>query len=95
MPAQVVAFLYLPVYIVHRSPIVSRSYNLGLVTDSLMFLPLGCYGLEAVQKCGGGTLAMHVTGLFVAIAIHAGTLTHARRSLAVVKSTPAAAPHVR
>lgn len=59
-----------------------REYNPGLVTAIVLFLPLGIYGLTEVQRSADGTVAMHLTGLFVAIAIHAAILVHLKRKLA-------------
>lgn len=50
--------------------IVARSYNPGLVTAIVLFLPVGCWGLIAVERSGAGTPAMHAIGVAAAVAIH-------------------------
>jgi hypothetical protein len=55
-----------------------REYNPGLITSILVFLPLGACTIVEVQRSGNGTLAMHLTGLFVALAIHAAIVAHVR-----------------
>ncbi|MGC2661224.1 MAG: HXXEE domain-containing protein [Bryobacteraceae bacterium] len=62
-----------------------REYNPGLVSAIVLFLPLGIYGLIEVQRSGDGTVAMHLTGLFVAIAIHAAILIHVKRQASAVQ----------
>lgn len=47
-----------------------RSYNPGLITGIVVFIPLSCWGLVAVDRSGAGTPAMHAIGLAAAIAIH-------------------------
>ncbi len=57
--------------------VIFRGYNSGLGTAIVLFRPLGS-GLEEVQQAGG-TVLMHVTGLLVAIGIHAAILAHVIR----------------
>jgi len=52
------------------SAVVARSYNPGLVSGILLFLPLGCWGWIAVEDSGAGTPAMHAIGLAAAVAMH-------------------------
>lgn len=47
-----------------------RSYNPGLITGIVVFIPLSCWGLFAVDRSGAGTLTMHAIGLAAAVAIH-------------------------
>jgi hypothetical protein len=48
----------------------TRSYNPGLVSAIVLFLPVGGWCFYASQHAGGGTLPMHIIGLACAIAIH-------------------------
>lgn len=59
-----------------------REYNAGLGTAIGLFVPLGMYGLIAIQRSGAGTPAMQLTGLMTAIAIHAAIVIHVRLRLA-------------
>jgi Protein of unknown function with HXXEE motif len=59
--------------------LISRGYNPGLGTAILLFLPLGGYGITAIQQAGGGTFLMHMTGAGAAIAIHVAIIVHAMR----------------
>ena len=49
---------------------VMRSYNPGLVTAILLFVPAGCWCFYSLQLTGGGTLPMHIIGVACALAIH-------------------------
>ena len=51
--------------------IAGRSYNPGLVTAIVFFLPAGGYCLRAVEAGGSGTPLMHAIGAAVAIGVHA------------------------
>lgn len=53
--------------------IAGRSYNPGLVTAIIFFLPAGGYCLRAVQASGFGTPLMHAVGAAVAIGVHAAS----------------------
>ena len=59
--------------------VISRGYNPGLGTASVLFLPLGGYGIAAIQQTGGGTFLMHMTGAGAAIAIHVAIIVHTMR----------------
>ena len=66
--------LYLVVVnaVVHILPALrTRTYNPGLITAVVLFVPLGLYGIGAIDAAGGGTLLRHAEGLVVALAIHA------------------------
>lgn len=65
------------VHVVHAG--VFRRYNPGLGTAVLLFVPLGCAGLYAIQNTGDGTMAMHGLGLAIAIGIHAALIAYAKR----------------
>ena len=59
--------------------IISRGYNPGLGTAITLFLPLGGYGIAAIDQAGGGTFLTHMTGAAAAIAIHVAIIVHAIR----------------
>jgi hypothetical protein len=59
--------------------VISQAYNPGLGTAIVLFLPLGGYGIAAVQQSGSGTLLMHMIGAGAAIAIHAAIIVHTMR----------------
>jgi hypothetical protein len=59
--------------------VISRGYNPGLGTAIVLFLPLGGYGIASIQKAGGGTFFMHMTGAGAAIAIHLAIIVHTMR----------------
>jgi hypothetical protein len=65
------------VHVAHA--IIFRRYNPGLGTAIGMFLPLGGYGIMAIQQAGGGMAAMHVTGAVAAVGIHAAIIAHVAR----------------
>lgn len=50
--------------------VVTRSYNPGLVSAIVLFLPVGGWCLYALQQSGGATLSMHIIGAACALAIH-------------------------
>jgi hypothetical protein len=59
--------------------VISRGYNPGLGTAIALFLPLGAYGIAAVQQSGGGSLWIHITGALIAVGIHAAIIFHVMR----------------
>jgi hypothetical protein len=59
--------------------VISRGYNPGLGTAIVLFLPLGVYGIAAIQQAGGGIFLMHMTGAGAAIAIHVAIIVHTMR----------------
>ena len=61
----------------------SRSYNPGLVTAVVLFLPVGGYALWRIQASGAATTTDHVIGLVIGVAVHALIVVYAvrRRSL--------------
>ena len=76
----IAAYLVVVNGIVHVAhAIIFRTYNPGLGTAIGMFLPLGGYGIMAIQQAGGGTAAMHATGVAAAIGIHAAIIAHVAR----------------
>lgn len=50
--------------------VVTRSYNPGLVTGIVLFVPISCWSWIAVDRSGASTPAMHAIGLGAAVAIH-------------------------
>lgn len=64
--------------------VVLRKYNPGLATSVLLFVPLGSYAVVAIDAAGGGTLAMHATGLLSVVAIHALIVLHVVRQRTVL-----------
>ena len=58
---------------------ISRGYNPGLGTAIILFLPLGTYGISAINQVGGGTFLMHMTGAAAAIGIHVSIIVHVMR----------------
>jgi hypothetical protein len=67
------------VHILHA--VIFRKYNPGLVTAIVLFLPLSAYALQTIQRAGGGATEMHITGLLIALAIHAALVLYANRRL--------------
>jgi hypothetical protein len=60
----------------------SRSYNPGLVTAIVLFLPVSGYALWRIEASGAATAADHAVGLLVGIAAHVLIVVYAvhRRS---------------
>lgn len=73
------------VHIVHA--IVFRRYNPGLFTAVVVFLPLGVFTLNAIDRAGGGSVTSHVVGIVVAVAIHAAIVLHVLRRLMIGRRT--------
>lgn len=67
------------VHIVHA--VIFKRYNPGLATAIVVFLPLGAFTLNAVDRAGAGAVASHAIGLVTAVAIHAAILVHVQRRL--------------
>ena len=59
--------------------LAQRSYNPGLATAVLLFLPLGIYSLVVVSRTPGVTVADHIVGLGLAVLIHAAIAIHVKR----------------
>jgi hypothetical protein len=63
--------------IVHIVPSIRlRSYNPGLVTAVVLFLPLSIWSLAVVQATGEATAWHHALGLGVALLIHVVLMLH-------------------
>lgn len=61
----------------------TRSYNPGLVTAIVLFLPAGSYALWHIEASGAGTQPDHLIGLGIAVAVHVLIVAYAlfRRAL--------------
>ncbi len=62
----------------------SRSYNPGLVTAVVLFLPAGGYALWRIQASGAATMVDHTIGLVMAVAAHALIVVYALRRKALL-----------
>jgi hypothetical protein len=72
-PGLALIAVYLPLFnaIIHIvSAVITRSYNPGLVSAILLFLPVCGWCLWTIQQSGYGTPAMHAIGAGSALAIH-------------------------
>lgn len=69
------------VHVAHA--IIFRRYNPGLITALVFFLPLGGATYWLLLRSGADGIFYQVTGLLVAVAIHAVILLHVRRRAAV------------
>ena len=58
--------------------LVTRAYNPGLVTATMLFLPTGLYGLREVNATGTAGWPAHALGLGIAVAIHVAIVAHVR-----------------
>lgn len=72
------------VHVVHA--VVFRRYNPGLATALVLFVPLGTVTLGLVNRAGGGSVASHVVGLGIAVAIHAAIMVHVLRKLRALRA---------
>ncbi len=61
--------------------LIFRTYNPGLVTALVLFLPLGSFMLYTLHSAGEGTWANHAIGLSTSLAIHAAILMHVQQKL--------------
>jgi hypothetical protein len=59
--------------------VILRRYNPGLVTALILFFPIGAYSIERIQRAGGGTPSLHVTGVCAALLIHAAIIAKTMR----------------
>jgi hypothetical protein len=57
----------------------SRAYNPGLVTAVILFLPFGGYAWYRIETSAMPTMAEHITGLAIGIAVHATIIGYAIR----------------
>ncbi len=69
---------------------VKRSYNPGLATALIVFLPLSIWGLLAISPLPGVTVTQHIVGLAFAVLVHAVLVAHIlRRARAIRNTAPA------
>lgn len=59
--------------------VASRSYNPGLATASLLFVPVGVFGLVELQQTGEVVWHHHLIGVVVAVAIHVAIVAYGSR----------------
>ena len=86
--------IYLPLVnaIMHiRQAVRSRSYNPGLVTAVVLFLPASAFGIWAIQRAHHGTFTYHLVGLGVTVLIHAALMVYVRARRARLSRTLASA----
>jgi len=80
----IVVYLMLINAIVHIVGAVrSRSYNPGLVTAVVLFLPFSSYAWWQIQISGTPTATDHIVGLSIGIAVHAIIVGYALRRRSV------------
>ena len=72
----------------------SRSYNPGLVTAVVLFLPAGGYALWRIQSSGAATTADHLIGLVIGAAVHALIVVYALRRKALLLRPACSHPKV-
>jgi hypothetical protein len=64
----------------------SHSYNPGLVTAVILFLPFGGYAWWRIQDSGASTTADHIIGFSIGLAVHVIIVGYAiRRRTALAK----------
>jgi hypothetical protein len=56
--------------------VAKRTYNPGLVSSIILFLPLGIGGIWIISATGQATSIQHLVGLVVALVIHAGIVAY-------------------
>lgn len=78
-PAAGLAAVYLSLVngVIHiAGALRSRSYNPGLWTAIILFLPLGGVTLYEFARSGQATVADHIAGFGVAVLVHAAIMVH-------------------
>lgn len=67
----IATYMLLANAIVHIVPaIITRSYNPGLVTATMLFLPLGVFGTAQIVSATSVSPLQHIVALAVAIGVH-------------------------
>ena len=56
--------------------VIKRTYNPGLVTAIVLFLPIGLGGLWAIAATGEATAMQQIVGLVIALGIHAAIIVY-------------------
>jgi hypothetical protein len=83
----IAAYLSITNALVHLlQAILLRSYNPGLATGLLLFLPLGGWCAYELNNTPGCTWEYHALGLSIGILIHVGIITHVRLRLRKLKA---------
>jgi Protein of unknown function with HXXEE motif len=83
----IAAYLSITNAIVHLlQGIILRSYNPGLATGLLFFIPLGGWCVYELGSRPGCTWEYHALGLAIGILIHVGIMIHVRLRLAKLKA---------
>ncbi len=75
--------VYLPLVnaLIHLAhAVVTRSYNPGLVSAMVLFLPVCAWCLRVIQQSGHGTLVFHAIGLASALTVHLVIIAHVFRN---------------
>lgn len=76
----IAAYLMLVNAVIHiLGAIRGRSYNPGLVTSIVLFLPASIGTIAAIDDAGAGTLRDHLIGFIIAIGVHAVIVAYALR----------------
>lgn len=68
--------------------VAKRSYNPGLITAVLLFLPVGLYSLKVVSRAPDVTTVDQLIGLAFAILVHAAIIIYVKHRLAVLSAGP-------
>jgi hypothetical protein len=90
-PGLALIAVYLPLVnaVIHIAPAVAtRSYNPGLITAVVLFLPLCVWCLLVIQRSGAGGFVFHAIGLGSAFAIHAAVIFAVLRNRRKLSQTP-------
>lgn len=74
------------VHIAHA--LLFKRYNPGLITGTVLFLPIGAYTIWQIQLSGAGSFAEQTIGIVVAVGIHAVIVAYARTQSAFLNETP-------
>lgn len=65
----------------------SRSYNPGLITAVVLFLPVGFYAFWRIQASGEAAATDHAVGLGIGVAVHALIVLYAARRRSVLEAS--------
>ncbi|MEW6146116.1 MAG: HXXEE domain-containing protein [Thermodesulfobacteriota bacterium] len=69
--------------------LAKRSYNPGLVTAVLLFLPVGLYALIVMSRTSGVTMADQIIAIAFAILVHIAIVMYVRWRMAALPAEPA------
>jgi Protein of unknown function with HXXEE motif len=90
-PGLALIAVYLPLInaVIHIAPaVVTRSYNPGLITSIVFFLPLCAWCLYVMRRSGAGGFVFHAIGLGAAFAIHAVVILAVLRNRRKLSQAP-------